>query len=231
MKIIFFILLGIIYLFLANAIDIIIIQELFFLIGLVLVGIGIVRYIKERYLAAQAIAALTEASTEEIMAIPHTQYTLASNALHALLLNEQTNMLIIAQREELGEELTITEIPFSKIYEVAIMEDEVFMLKTKNYLMSGSLLEDNEELVEEDEDEDEDEVEEDTVTKISLKLVVDHLSDPILEYIFMDTEEDPISKEEDEYKEAMELCEKWYQKISVIIKRHELERVPIRHWQ
>lgn len=230
MKIIFFILLGIIYLFLANAIDIIIIQELFFLIGLALVGIGIVRYIKERYLAAQAIAALTEASTEEIMAIPHTQYTLSSNALHALLLNEQTNMLIIAQREELGEELTITEIPFSKIYEVAIMEDEVFMLKTKNYLMSGSLLEeDNEELAEEEEDEDE--VEEDTVTKISLKLVVDHLSDPILEYIFIDTEEDPISKEEDEYKEAMELCEKWYQKISVIIKRHELERVPIRHWQ
>lgn len=228
MKIIFFILLGIIYLFLANAIDIIIIQELFFLIGLALVGIGIVRYIKERYLAAQAIAALTEASTEEIMAIPHTQYTLSSNALHALLLNEQTNMLIIAQREELGEELTITEIPFSKIYEVAIMEDEVFMLKTKNYLMSGSLLEeDNEELAEEEEDE----VEEDTVTKISLKLVVDHLSDPILDYIFMDTEEDPISKEEDEYKEAMELCEKWYQKISVIIKRHELERVPIRHWQ
>lgn len=228
MKIIFFILLGIIYLFLANAIDIIIIQELFFLIGLALVGIGIVRYIKERYLAAQAIAALTEASTEEIMAIPHTQYTLSSNALHALLLNEQTNMLIVAQREELDEELTITEVPFSKIYEVAIMEDEVFMLKTKNYLMSGSLLEeDNEELAEEEEDEEE----EDTVTKISLKLVVDHLSDPILEYIFMDTDEDPISKEEDEYKEAMELCEKWYQKISVIIKRHELERVPIRHWQ
>ncbi|WP_445478488.1 hypothetical protein ACULLL_20170 [Lysinibacillus irui] len=228
MKIIFFILLGIIYLFLANAIDIIIIQELFFLIGLALVGIGIVRYIKERYLAAQAIAALTEASTEEIMAIPHTQYTLSSNALHALLLNEQTNMLIVAQREELDEELTITEVPFSKIYEVAIMEDEVFMLKTKNYLMSGSLLEeDNEELAEEEEDDEK----EDTVTKISLKLVVDHLSDPILEYIFMDTDEDPISKEEDEYKEAMELCEKWYQKISVIIKRHELERVPIRHWQ
>ncbi len=228
MKIIFFILLGIIYLFLANAIDIIIIQELFFLIGLALVGIGIVRYIKERYLAAQAIAALTEASTEEIMAIPHTQYTLSNNALHALLLNEQTNMLIVAQREELDEELTITEVPFSKIYEVAIMEDEVFMLKTKNYLMSGSLLEeDNEELAEEGEEDEE----EDTVTKISLKLVVDHLSDPILEYIFMDTDEDPISKEEDEYKEAMELCEKWYQKISVIIKRHELERVPIRHWQ
>lgn len=230
MKIIFFILLGIIYLFLANAINIIIIQEVFFLIGLPLVCIGIVRYIKERYLAAQALAALTEASTEEIMAIPHTQYTLSSNALHALLLNEQTNMLIIAQREELGGELTITEIPFSKIYEVAIMEDEVFMLKTKNYLMSGSLLEEDNEDEELAEQEDEEE-EEDTVTKLSLKLVVDHLSDPILEYTFMDTEEDPISKEEDEYKEAMELCEKWYQKISVIIKRHELERVPIRHWQ
>ncbi|WP_155593538.1 hypothetical protein [Lysinibacillus cavernae] len=224
MKIIFFILLGIIYLFLANAIELAIIKQLFFLIGLALVGIGSIRYIKERYIAVQTLAEMKEASEEEIKAIPHTQITLSSDALNALLLNEQTSMLIVALREALDEELKITEIPFNKIYEVAIMEDEVFMVKTKNHLMSGSLLGEEEELEEVDS-------EEDKISQLSLKLVVDHLSDPILDYIFMDNGEKPISREEDDYKEAAELCEKWFQKISVIIKRHELERVPIRHWQ
>ncbi|MFJ7921717.1 hypothetical protein ACIQ6U_18375 [Lysinibacillus fusiformis] len=226
MKIIFFILLGIIYLFLANAIELAIIKQLFFLIGLALVSIGIIRYIKERYVESQKYAQMKEANEEEMKAIPHTQCLLSEDALKGLLLNEQTNMLIFAQREELEEELKIIEIPFSKIYEVAMMEDEMFALRTKNYLMSSSLLGEEEELAEEEEDE-----EEDTVSQLSLKFVVDHLSEPILEYIFMDQGEHPIARDEEEYEEAMELCEKWFQKISVIIKRHELERVPIRHWQ
>ncbi|AJK86350.1 MULTISPECIES: hypothetical protein [Lysinibacillus] len=226
MKIIFFILLGIIYLFLANAIELAIIKQLFFLIGLALVSIGIIRYIKERYVESQKYAQMKEASEEEMKAIPHTQCLLSEDALKGLLLNEHTNMLIFAQREELEEELKIIEIPFSKIYEVAMMEDEMFVLRTKNYLMSGSLLGEEEDLAEEEEDE-----EDDTVSQLSLKFVVDHLSEPILEYIFMDQGEHPIARDEEEYEEAMELCEKWFQKISVIIKRHELERVPIRHWQ
>ncbi|MGE7600255.1 hypothetical protein [Lysinibacillus fusiformis] len=226
MKIIFFILLGIIYLFLANAIELAIIKQLFFLIGLALVSIGIIRYIKERYVESQKYAQMKEASEEEMKAIPHTQCLLSEDALKGLLLNEHTNMLIFAQREELEEELKIIEIPFSKIYEVAMMEDEMFVLRTKNYLMSGSLLGEEEDLAEEEED-----GEDDTVSQLSLKFVVDHLSEPILEYIFMDQGEHPIARDEEEYEEAMELCEKWFQKISVIIKRHELERVPIRHWQ
>lgn len=226
MKIIFFILLGIIYLFLANAIELAIIKQLFFLIGLALVSIGIIRYIKERYVESQKYAQMKEASEEEMKAIPHTQCLLSEDALKGLLLNEHTNMLIFAQREELEEELKIIEIPFSKIYEVAMMEDEMFVLRTKNYLMSGSLLGEEEDLAEEEED-----GEDDTVLQLSLKFVVDHLSEPILEYIFMDQGEHPIARDEEEYEEAMELCEKWFQKISVIIKRHELERVPIRHWQ
>lgn len=226
MKIIFFILLGIIYLFLANAIELAIIKQLFFLIGLALVSIGIIRYIKERYVESQKYAQMKEASEEEMKAIPHTQCLLSEDALKGLLLNEHTNMLIFAQREELEEELKIIEIPFSKIYEVAMMEDEMFVIRTKNYLMSGSLLGEEEDLAEEEEDE-----EDDTVSQLSLKFVVDHLSEPILEYIFMDQGEHPIARDEEEYEEAMELCEKWFQKISVIIKRHELERVPIRHWQ
>ncbi|MBG9754334.1 hypothetical protein ACE1MS_19630 [Lysinibacillus sp. fkY74-1] len=227
MNIIFFILLGIIYFFLANAIEVAIIKQLFFLIGLTLVSIGIIRYIKERYIESQNYAEMKEASEEEMKAIPHTQCLLSQDALKGLLLNEHTNMLIFAQREELEEELKIIEIPFSKIYEVAMMEDEMFVLRTKNYLMSGSLLGEEENVAEEEEEVEED----DTVSQLSLKFVVDHLSEPILEYMFMDQGEHPIARDEEEYEEAMELCEKWFQKISVIIKRHELERVPIRHWQ
>ncbi len=226
MKIIFFILLGIIYLFLANAIELAVIKQLFFLIGLALVSIGIIRYIKERYVESQKYAQMKEASEEEMKAIPHTQCLLSEDALKGLLLNEHTNMLIFAQREELEDELKIIEIPFTKIYEIAMMEDEMFVLRTKNYLMSSSLLGEEEDLAEEEEDD-----EDDTVSQLSLKFVVDHLSEPILEYIFMDQGEHPIARDEEEYEEAMELCEKWFQKISVIIKRHELERVPIRHWQ
>lgn len=189
-------------------------------------SIGIIRYIKERYVESQKYAQMKEASEEEMKAIPHTQCLLSEDALKGLLLNEQTNMLIFAQREELEEELKIIEIPFSKIYEVAMMEDEMFVLRTKNYLMSGSLLGEEEDFAEEEEEDDTD-----TVSQLSLKFVVDHLSEPILEYIFMDQGEHPIARDEEEYEEAMELCEKWFQKISVIIKRHELERVPIRHWQ
>lgn len=130
---------------------------------------------------------MTEASEEEIMAIPHTQCTLSGDALNALLLNEQTNTLIFARREALDEELKIIEIPFNKIYEVAIMEDEVFTVRTKNHLMSGSLLAEADEVEEE-------EVEEDTISQLSLKLVVDRLSEPIQEYMFMDNSEEPISK-------------------------------------
>lgn len=220
MNIIFFILLGIIYFFLANAIEVAIIKQLFFLIGLTLVSIGIIRYIKERYIESQNYAEMKEASEEEMKAIPHTQCLLSQDALKGLLLNEHTNMLIFAQREELEEELKIIEIPFSKIYEVAMMEDEMFVLRTKNYLMSGSLLGEEENVAEEEEEVEED----DTVSQLSLKFVVDHLSEPILEYMFMDQGEHPIARDEEEYEEAMELCEKWFQKISVIIKRHELEK-------
>lgn len=163
---------------------------------------------------------MREASEAEITAIPHTQCTISQDVLHALLLNEQTNMLIVAQREALDDPLKVIEIPFNKIYEVAVVEDEATIRKAKNYLIGSSLLDEMEELEEED-----------TVSQLSLKLVVDHLATPIVEYIFMENSDHPIERDTDEYEEALELCEQWFQKISVIIKRHELERVPIRQWQ
>ncbi len=227
MKTFFVFFLGIIYLLLAKAVESILFNRLYFFIGLGLIIVGSVHYVKERNRYLSRLNDLRDASIRELLAIPHTQCILAEDCLSALLLDEPTNTLYLANREDLEEELIKKVIPFNKIYEVAIVEDEIFIARTSNHLISGSLLEDQEIEVEEV---DEDDPEYNTVSHLTLKIVADNLSDPILEYVFLNQEE-PISREEDEYLESLELCEKWYQKISVIIKRYELERVPIRHWQ
>jgi len=228
MKAFFVFFLGIIYLLLANAVESILFNRLYFYIGLGLIIVGSVHYMKERNRYLSRLDDMREASERELLAIPHTQCILAEDCLSALLLDEPTNTLYLASREDLEEELIKKKIPFNKIYEVAIVEDEIFIARTSNHLISGSLLEDEQEI--EVEEVDEDDPEYNTVSHLTLKIVADNLSDPILEYVFLNQEE-PISREEDEYLESLELCEKWYQKISVIIKRYELERVPIRHWQ
>jgi len=220
--------LGIIYLLLANAVESILFNRLYFLIGIVLIIVGSIHYLKERNSYLKWLEDMREASERELLAIPHTQCILSEDSLSALLLDEPTNTLYFASREDLEEELIKKVIHFDKIYEVAIVEDEIFIARTSNHLISGSLLEDEQDV--EVEEIDEDDPAYNTVSQLALKIVADNLSDPILEFVFLD-EEEPISREEVEYLESLELCEKWYQKISVIIKRYELERVPIRHWQ
>jgi len=226
MKTFFLLFLGTIYLLLANAVETAIFSRVYFLIGLGLVIVGVIRYVKERSIYISWLNEMQDASEEELMAIPHTHCIISDDCLSALLLNEPTNTLFLASREDLEEELIKKEIPFNKIYEVAIVEDEMYIARTCNNYISSSLLGENPEI---EEDLDEEDSEDNKVSQLTLKIVADNLSDPILEYVFMDCE--PISREEDEYQEALELCEEWFQKISVIIKRYELERVPIRHWQ
>lgn len=227
MKTFFLFFLGLIYLLLANAVETAIFSKVYFLIGLGLLIAGVIRYVKERYIYISWLNEMKEASEEELMAIPHTHCIISSDSLSALLLNEPTNTLFLASREHLEEELIKKEIPFNKIYEVAIVEDEMYIARTSNHLISSSLLGEDHDIEEELDEED---AEDNEVSQLTLKIVADNLSDPILEYVFMDNSE-PVSREEDDYQEALELCEEWFQKISVIIKRYELERVPIRHWQ
>ncbi|MGE7696417.1 hypothetical protein ACQKNC_20365 [Lysinibacillus sp. NPDC094177] len=227
MKTFFLLCLGIIYLLLANSVETAIFSKVYSLIGLGLLIAGVIRYVKERYIYINELNELKEASEEELLAIPHTHCIISNDCLSALLLNEPSNTLFLVSREDLEEELIKKEIPFNKIYEVAIVEDEMYIARTSNNLISGSLLGEDMDMEEELDEED---PEYNTVSQLTLKIVADNLSDPILEYVFMDNSE-PISREEDEYQEALELCEDWFKKISVIIKRYELERVPIRHWQ
>ena len=69
--------------------------------------------------------------------------------------------------------------------------------------------------------EETEDISKDTVSKLSLKLVVDDLASPIIEYVFLESEE-KIDKDSDEYKDAAKECKKWHQMISVLIKRHDL---------
>jgi len=226
MKTFFILFLGMIYILLANSVETAIFSKAYFLIGLGLVIAGIFRYVKERFIYINTLNEMKEASEEELMAIPHTQCIISNDCLSALLLNEPTNTLILASREDLEEDLIKKEIPFEKIYEVAIVEDDMYIARTSNNFISGLLLGEDMD-IEEEELGDED-YESDTMSSLMLKIVADNLSDPILEYVFMDNSE-PLSREEDEYQEVLELCEEWFQKISVIINRYELERVPVRH--
>ncbi|MFC9541222.1 hypothetical protein ACFTQ7_15210 [Lysinibacillus sp. NPDC056959] len=225
MKTFFILFLGMIYILLANSVEAIF-SKVYFLIGFGLVIAGIFRYVKERFIYINTLNEMKEASEEELMAIPHTQCIISNDCLSALLLNEPTNTLILASREDLEEDLIKKEIPFGKIYEVAIVEDDMYIARTSNNFISGLLLGEDMD-IEEEELGDEDS-ESDTMSSLKLKIVADNLSDPILEFVIMDNSE-PLSREEDEYQEVLELCEEWFQKISVIINRYELERVPIRH--
>lgn len=227
MKTFFLLFLGTIYVLLANSVETAIFRKVYFLIGLGLVIAGVFRYVKERFIYIHTLNEMKEASEEELMAIPHTHCIISNDCLSALLLNEPTNTLIFVSREELEDALIKKEIPFNKIYEVAIVEDDMYIARTSNNFISGSLL--GEDMDIEEEELDEEDPEYNSMSQLTLKIVADNLSDPILEYVFMDNGE-PLSREEDEYQEALELCEEWFQKISVIIKRYELERVPIRYW-
>jgi len=231
MKTVFLLLLGIIYLFLANAMEAILIKKTYFLISIALVTVGTIRYIKWKYHTYKLMTELKRASEEELNNIPHTHSTIASNGLQALLLNEHTKTLLVAMKEDWEAELTKKEVQFNEIYEVAIMEDGHIIARTSNGLFNESLLEEDHRSLGEEEDMDEDESEEiEEISHLAIKLVVDNITAPIIEYAFLELE-DAISKEDDSYQEAMELCEQWFQKISIIIKRYELERVPIHRWQ
>ena len=231
MKTVFLLLLGIIYLFLANAMEAMLIKKTYFLIGIALVTVGTIRYIKWKYHTYKLMTELKRASEEELNNIPHTHSTIASNGLQALLLNEHTKTLLVAMKEDWEAELTKKEVQFNEIYEVAIMEDGHIIARTSNGLFNESLLEEDHRSLGDEEEMDEDDLEEiEEVSQLAIKLVVDNITAPIIEYAFLELE-DAISKEDDTYQEAMELCEQWFQKISIIIKRYELERVPIRRWQ
>lgn len=169
--------------------------------------------------------------TEEILdGIPHTQKLVTPNNLNALLINEVTEILYIASREELSSDFDIKDIPFNKVLEVALLEDgkTISVFPKEGILSSPVKLEDIEEHDEEEEyvdDEDEDELE----FSLCFKIVSDDLSEPIHYFTYLDDYKEEY-KESEEYEEAMGVCNEWHQKLSIIIRRYQYDRVMVNKW-
>ncbi|MEG0259863.1 MAG: hypothetical protein RR651_08330 [Lysinibacillus sp.] len=200
---------------------------------IIALGMLIWANIERNNAAARRDANRRRVSEEALAQIPHTQHFLATDYLSALLINEETRKFYMAKREENDLQFEIKEFTFKQILEAAIEEDgTILSLYPKEGLFSSTLLTRDESsvvyIVETDEDPDEEENEDETVEKLSLKLVVDDLGEPIVEYVFIENDE-AIAKEADDYQEAFTQCNEWYKKMSVIIKRHE--RVPVRPWR
>lgn len=180
-------------------------------------------------------------SIKKIETIPHTSYILSMDYLRAMVIDENSNMFYLAEREDIESNFEEKGHSFEEIFEVAIVEDnEITSLISRGGVYGWSLIDGgasikvngkepkNVKSEQEVEDEEEVEVEEqDVVKKLSIRLVVNDLSNPIVEYIFID-EPEGMEKDSEEYKELVKECENWHQKITVIIKRHE--KVPVLNW-
>ena len=219
---------GIIWIVIAYLVKSTILTGVFILIALTMF---IWANIERRNEAARNDAHRKQISENALAQIQHTQHYLSPDYLCALLVCDNTKKFYMGIREEDQSHFEIKEYTLDQLFEVAIEEDGSFLsLYPKDGLLSSTLDEQGgNSVVYMAEASDEEDVEdEETVEKLSLKIVVDDLEEPIVEFVFFENE-DAIAKDSEEYEEAFKQCNKWYQKISVIIKR--LERVPVRQWR
>lgn len=173
-----------------------------------------------------------EESEEFIKGIPHTKYTLSEDLLSSLLIDETSNTFCVAKREYTDENFECKSFPFSKLLEVAILEDgRVKYLFPRDGIIGGTVNEEGKPIINviETEEFDYEDEDEDTIKKIALKLVVDDFSNHTIEYVFLD-KEDPIEKDSDEYKDTMKECTNWYQMISLAINQYKHEKRLVGQW-
>lgn len=147
--------------------------------------------------------------------LPHDHSISSINFAQALLLDEDAELLIILQELD-QEEYEYDEIPFSKILEVALIENnEVVYAFPKNTVLvnEGKTFKDEEEIEDEDE----------YIENLVLKILVDDLTNPVKEFTCIE-EDDYISSDSEEYADAFDECCDWYHKLVILIKRAEKSR-------
>ncbi|WP_277586294.1 hypothetical protein [Psychrobacillus antarcticus] len=169
---------------------------------------------------------------EQLAEIPHTQSLISNNLLNIMLIDDVGNFLYILQRDSLGEDFNIDPISFSKVLEVALVEEgEIINLYPKKGLLGSTLLQDQAEMEEDfDEEDEEDDDDAESIEALCLRIVVDDLINPILEYPFI-ADDHSFEIDSEEYAEVNALCNDWYQKICIIIKRYEHTNVAVRLWE
>lgn len=174
-----------------------------------------------------------EDTKEMLNEIPHTKATLSEDLLTSLLIDERTNTFYVANREYVDDEFNYTSFPFSKLLEVAILEDgKVKYLFPKEGIIGGTINDEGYGIInfyEPDELESEYEDDDETIKKISLKLVVDDFSNHTIEYIFLE-KDDPIEKDSDDYIDTIKECTNWYQMLSLMINQYKHEKRLVGPW-
>jgi len=149
---------------------------------------------------------------------PHDFALPSLNFSQALLIDEARESLIILQDLD-QDEVECEIIPFSRILEVALIQngEAVLSFPKNNVLESGGDIAGDVEDVEEEE-------EEELIDQLSLKVLVDDLTNPLKEFYCID-EDDYIQFDSDEFWDAYDECFDWYHKLVVLIKRSERNRV------
>lgn len=164
-------------------------------------------------------------TVQKLERIPHNRRYVTEDCLSAMLLDEYSKTFHILEREDVEEKFKKKSYAFDEIYECAIVENEEhFSLISKG---GRSLIGENTQDFEDDEEDLFDD--EDKIYKLSLKMIVDDLSNPLIEFVFFEDKRG-IEKDSEEYMEIYEQCESWHQKIGVIIKRENHVNVAVKSW-
>lgn len=170
-------------------------------------------------------------TVKELEKVSHNRRIVSDDCLTALLLDEYTRQFYYAEREDVESDFEIKKYSFDEIYECAIVENGYhFSLISKGGIHGWSLIENgNQVFTDEAEEEEDADEKEGLIKKLSLKIIVDDLSQPLIEFVFIE-DTHGIEKDSEEYKELWEECKNWHQKIGIIIKRESNESVAVNSW-
>lgn len=199
-------------------------NKIFFLVALAIFLWWIYEMRKEAKIRQEKIE---QDTIQKLERIPHNRRAVSEDCLSAILLDETAETFYYLQREDVESNFKKKSYSFDEIYECAIaVNDSICCLISKGGIHGWSILQDDVEIYNE-----EDFKEEDTIKKLSLKIIVDDLSKPLIEFTFFEDKRG-IEKDSDEYEEIWRECKKWHQKISVIIKRDNRERdkIAVNNW-
>lgn len=204
-------------------------KGIFLLVALAIFGWWIVEMRREAIRHSEKIEEETINQLEEIT---HNRRVVSDDCLKALLLDEYSKTFYFAERKDVESNFDFKDFNFDEIYECAIVENGRIVLHiSRGGIQGWSLIDDKtRDLLINQEVEDEEEYEEDDlVESLGLKIIVDDLASPMIEFKLFE-EERGLEKDSEEYREYSTTCKNWYRKFGVIIKRGSKEKVEVNNW-
>ena len=155
-----------------------------------------------------------------------TNFVVGDDNLTAIGIDETKMEIIHLSRPYLTDSFKQTKIPFPKVLEVKLIEDDQVVTSVNRAgqvggaLVGGMLAGGVGAIIgglgaSQRSDKE--------VKKINLEIVIDNITSPILNVSFMN-EDLPIKNYEPKYKTKYEVANKWYRSFTVILKRNELNQ-------